>query len=115
MTLVSELELRSFDYTDPSLCGERFHKAMRELRAEGWLASGVARCGGGSDVPACGKLRLSGDGTAWIWTLGGGPEATRDRHVDDATKNDEGGMDGGPGEPRAGVEREGGRVSRVLV
>jgi cytochrome P450 len=40
MTLVSELELRSFDYTDPSLCGERFHTAMRELRAEGWLASG---------------------------------------------------------------------------
>ena len=40
MTLVSELELGSFDYTDPSLCGERFHAAMRELRAEGWLASG---------------------------------------------------------------------------
>src|SRR5665213_2054065 len=40
MTLVSELELASFDYTDPSLCGARFHAAMRELRAEGWLASG---------------------------------------------------------------------------
>jgi cytochrome P450 len=40
MTLVSELELASFDYTDPSLCGARFHEAMRELRAEGWLASG---------------------------------------------------------------------------
>ena len=40
MTLVSELELASFDYTDPSLCGARFHEAMKELRAEGWLASG---------------------------------------------------------------------------
>jgi cytochrome P450 len=40
MTLVSELELQSFDYTDPSLRGARFHEAMRELRAEGWLASG---------------------------------------------------------------------------
>jgi cytochrome P450 len=40
MTLVSELELESFDYTDPSLCGKRFHAAMRDLRAKGWLASG---------------------------------------------------------------------------
>ncbi len=41
MTLVSELELPGFDYTDPSLRGERFHARMRELRsARGWLASG---------------------------------------------------------------------------
>ncbi len=40
MALVSELELPGFDYTDPSLRGERFHEAMRELRAQGWLASG---------------------------------------------------------------------------
>ena len=40
MTLVSELELPGFDYTDPSLRGERFHEAMRELRTRGWLASG---------------------------------------------------------------------------
>ncbi len=40
MALVSELELAGFDYTDPSLRGERFHEAMRELRARGWLASG---------------------------------------------------------------------------
>ncbi len=40
MALVSELQLPGFDYTDPSLRGERFHEAMRELRAQGWLASG---------------------------------------------------------------------------
>jgi cytochrome P450 len=40
MPLVSELELPTFDYTDPSLKGERFHAAMRDLRASGWLASG---------------------------------------------------------------------------
>jgi cytochrome P450 len=40
MTLVSELELPSFDYTDPGMYGARFHEAMRELRAHGWLASG---------------------------------------------------------------------------
>jgi cytochrome P450 len=40
MALVGELELQSFDYTDPELKGERFHTAMRELAAEGWLASG---------------------------------------------------------------------------
>jgi len=40
MTLVSELELKSFDYTDPGMYGARFHQAMRELCAEGWLASG---------------------------------------------------------------------------
>ncbi len=40
MALVSELELPGFDYTDPTLKGERFHEAMREVRARGWLASG---------------------------------------------------------------------------
>lgn len=40
MTLVSELELPAFDYTDPAMRGERFHAAMGELRAEGWLAEG---------------------------------------------------------------------------
>jgi cytochrome P450 len=38
MALVSELELPVFDYTDPSLRGERFHEAMAEVRAQGWLA-----------------------------------------------------------------------------
>ncbi len=40
MTLVSELELGSFDYTDPEMHGARFHEAMHELRAGGWLAQG---------------------------------------------------------------------------
>jgi cytochrome P450 len=40
MALVGELELPSFDYTDPALNGERFHEAMRELGASGWLAQG---------------------------------------------------------------------------
>src|ERR1039458_7399834 len=40
MALVTELELKGFDYTDPGMWGERFHAAMAELRAEGWLASG---------------------------------------------------------------------------
>lgn len=34
------MELASFDYTDPELRGERFHTAMRELAAQGWLAAG---------------------------------------------------------------------------
>jgi cytochrome P450 len=38
--IVSELELPALDYTDPSLRGERFHTAMRDLRAHGWLARG---------------------------------------------------------------------------
>jgi cytochrome P450 len=37
-TLVSELELPTFDYTDPSLRGEAFHAAMRTAREQGWLA-----------------------------------------------------------------------------
>jgi cytochrome P450 len=36
--LVSELDLPSFDYTDPTLNGEAFHEAMRTVRGEGWLA-----------------------------------------------------------------------------
>jgi cytochrome P450 len=36
--LVSELDLPSFDYTDPTLKGEAFHEAMRKVRGEGWLA-----------------------------------------------------------------------------
>jgi cytochrome P450 len=40
MALVSELELPTFDYTDPSMRGERFHAAIGELRSEGWLAEG---------------------------------------------------------------------------
>lgn len=40
MALVGDLELASFDYTDPDLKGERFHTAMQELAAEGWLAAG---------------------------------------------------------------------------
>jgi cytochrome P450 len=40
MALVGELELESFDYTDPELKGGRFHTAMSELAAKGWLAAG---------------------------------------------------------------------------
>jgi cytochrome P450 len=40
MALVGELELPSFDYTDPDLRGERFHEAMRQLASQGWLAAG---------------------------------------------------------------------------
>ncbi len=40
MTLVDELELPAFDHTEPSLRGEDFHRAMAELRAQGWLAQG---------------------------------------------------------------------------
>jgi cytochrome P450 len=39
MTLVSELELPSFDYTDAELHGPRFHSQMAELRSAGWLAA----------------------------------------------------------------------------
>ncbi len=40
MTLVDQLDLPTLDYTDPAMRGERFHAAMRELRAQGWLAQG---------------------------------------------------------------------------
>jgi cytochrome P450 len=39
MTLVTDLDLPAFDYTDADLHGPRFHATMRELRARGWLAS----------------------------------------------------------------------------
>src|SRR4051795_9556688 len=39
MTTVTDLELPSFDYADPTLRGERFHAAMRELREQSWIAS----------------------------------------------------------------------------
>ena len=42
MPVVSELELPVFDYTDPSLRGERFHAAMRDLSEQGWLAHPLA-------------------------------------------------------------------------
>jgi cytochrome P450 len=38
--LLGELELPSFDYTESSLRGQRFHEAMNELRSSGWLAEG---------------------------------------------------------------------------
>src|SRR5258708_25926769 len=38
MALVSELDLQTFDYTDPSLRGEVFHEAMAKAREGGWLA-----------------------------------------------------------------------------
>src|ERR1700731_23007 len=40
MALVSELELPTFDHTDPSMRGARFHAVMAELRSRGWLAQG---------------------------------------------------------------------------
>lgn len=39
MTLVADLDLPAFDYTDADLHGPRFHATMRELRAQGWLAA----------------------------------------------------------------------------
>jgi cytochrome P450 len=39
MPAVTALELPQFDYTDPSLRGERFHAAMHGLRARNWLAA----------------------------------------------------------------------------
>lgn len=38
MALVTELELPAFDHTDASMRGESFHRAMSEVRREGWLA-----------------------------------------------------------------------------
>ena len=38
MVLVGELELPTFDHTDPEMRGERFHAAMAEVRSQGWLA-----------------------------------------------------------------------------
>jgi cytochrome P450 len=38
MTVVSELDLPTFDHTDAAMRGERFHAAMAEVREQGWLA-----------------------------------------------------------------------------
>jgi cytochrome P450 len=37
-TLVGDLDLPAFDYTDADLHGPRFHATMRDLRAQDWLA-----------------------------------------------------------------------------
>jgi len=39
MTHVAELELPTFDFTDPQMRGERFHASMAEVRSHGWLAN----------------------------------------------------------------------------
>jgi cytochrome P450 len=39
MTALADLELPTFDYLDPDLRGERFHGAMADLAAQGWLAT----------------------------------------------------------------------------
>lgn len=39
MTLVTDLDLPAFDYTDADLHGPRFHATMHDLRAQGWLAT----------------------------------------------------------------------------
>jgi cytochrome P450 len=39
MTTLSELELPTFDHTDPEMRGARFHEAMAEARSHGWLAN----------------------------------------------------------------------------
>ena len=51
MKLVSELDLPSFDHTDASMRGERFHRAMSNVRAQsaasdgnGWLARSPFGC-----------------------------------------------------------------------
>ena len=38
MTLVTDLDIPRFDYTEPGLSGERFHEVMRELREQSWIA-----------------------------------------------------------------------------
>lgn len=39
MALATDLPLPTFDYTDPSMRGERFHEVMREVASESWLAT----------------------------------------------------------------------------
>ena len=39
VTLISELDLPEFDYTDSSLRGQRYHDTMAGLRRQGWLAA----------------------------------------------------------------------------
>ena len=43
MALVSELELPAFDYTDPSMRGERFHEAMARAARAGLARAGAVR------------------------------------------------------------------------
>ena len=38
MTVVDDLDLPRFDYTEPGLDGERFHEVMRALREQSWIA-----------------------------------------------------------------------------
>jgi cytochrome P450 len=38
MTLVTDLDIPRFDYTEPGLSGERFHETMQALRDESWIA-----------------------------------------------------------------------------
>jgi cytochrome P450 len=38
MTVVTDLDLPHFDYTQPDLHGERFHETMQVLRDESWIA-----------------------------------------------------------------------------
>jgi cytochrome P450 len=39
VTVVAELDLPTFDYTNPELRGDRFHEVMSELRGRSWIAS----------------------------------------------------------------------------
>ncbi len=39
MTLVTELDLPSIDLTSEELAGDRYHRLLADLRAQGWLAS----------------------------------------------------------------------------
>ena len=38
MSVVSQLEVPQWDYTDETITGERFHGVMRELREQSWIA-----------------------------------------------------------------------------
>jgi hypothetical protein len=38
MTLVSELDLPEFDYSDPGFVGESYHRRLQALREQSWLA-----------------------------------------------------------------------------
>jgi cytochrome P450 len=57
MALVGELELASFDYTDPALAGERFHEAMREL----WTQSAPSGAGAGASDADAGEAGAASD------------------------------------------------------
>ena len=39
MTVVADLDLPKFDYTNPDLRGDRFHDTMQDLRARSWIAT----------------------------------------------------------------------------